>query len=372
MLEGIQIVEIEGLGPAPFAGMLLADLGAEITVVHRPEPPAPNAPERSLLDRGKRSIVLDLRRKSDISTVKKLAARADGLIEGFRPGVMERLGLGPDELRDENPRLVYGRLTGWGQDGPLSPHAGHDLNYIGLSGALFYASAPGEQPITPTTLVGDIGGGALYLVIGMLSALLRARDTGQGAVVDAAIVDGSAHMMNLMMAAQSAGLLSGRRGVSVLDGSPWSRCYRTSDGGWLSVQCLEAEFYGAFLEGLGVNEDPVFERNMDPKTWCALSGRIEQLIHTKTLSEWSAIFAETDACVAPVLSPTEAAAHPHSLARRTWKVVDGQFQARPAPRFDGESAREPGPAPTRGQHTKEILASLGIEGTAGSGAKEAP
>ncbi len=317
--------------------------------------------ERSLLDRGKRSIVLDLKRETDITALKKLVAQADGLIEGFRPGVMERFGLGPGDLREDNPRLVYGRLTGWGQQGPMSPYAGHDLNYIGLSGALYYASPPGEQPVTPTTLVGDIGGGALYLVIGMLSALLRARDTGQGAVVDAAIVDGSAHMMNLMMAAQSAGLLSRQRGMSALDGSPWFRCYRTSDGGWLSVQCLEPEFYDAFLEGLGVSADPRFERKTDPETWDALTGRIEQLIRAKTLGEWSAIFGETDACVAPVLSPTEAAAHPHGLARRIWTEIDGQLQARPAPRFDGEPARDPGPAPERGQHTQEILGKLVIE-----------
>ena len=361
MLEGIRIVEIEGLGPAPFAAMMLADLGAEVTVVHREKPPAPGAAERSLLDRGKKSIVLDLKSKRDIRVVKQLVAEADGLIEGFRPGVMERLGLGPDALGEKNPHLVYGRLTGWGQDGPRAPYAGHDLNYIALSGALWYASRPSDPPITPPTMVGDIGGGALYLVAGMLAALLRAQRTGQGAVVDAAIVDGSAHMMNLMMAAQSTGMLTAGRGDSVLDGSPWSRCYATSDGDWLSVQCLEQKFYEVFLERLGINDDDVYERHLNPNTWKELEERFEKLIGGKTLNEWSETFADCDACVAPVLKPEQAASHAHLAARGTWTEVDGQLQARSAPRFDGKRPADPGAAPIRGEHTAEILASLDTE-----------
>lgn len=361
MLHGIRIIEIEGLGPAPFASMLLADLGAEVTVVHRAQPVTSGAPDRSLLDRGKQSIVLDLKSRKDIEIVKQLVAKADGLIEGFRPGVMERLGLGPDQLTMQNARLVYGRLTGWGQDGPQAPYAGHDLNYIALSGALWHASQAKDQPLTPPTMVGDIGGGALYLVIGMLAALLHAQQSGKGAVVDAAIVDGSAHMMNLMMAAQSAGMLGTDRGTSVLDGSPWSRCYRTSDGSWLSVQCLEPQFYREFLERLGVDDLDAFKRNVDPGTWKELAERIEPIIAGKTLVEWSDIFRECNACVAPVLSPRQSASNAHLAARRTWTEIDGQMQARSAPRFDGKLPADPGAAPTRGEHSAEILASLDRE-----------
>ena len=358
MLEGIRIVEIEGLGPGPFAGMLLADLGAEVIVVHRPDPP-PGTSGRSLLDRGKQSIVLDLKQADDVATLKRLVATADGLVEGFRPGVMERMGLGPDILCTANPRLVYGRVTGWGQDGALAPRAGHDLNYIGLSGALWYASPPGIAPQTPPTLLGDIGGGALYLVIGMLAALLRAGRTGEGAVVDAAIVDGSAHMLNLPLAARAAGMLGFERGTSVLDGSPWSRCYACADGGWLAVQCLEPQFYAVFREKLGVADDSAFDQDPDPTTWDALTARIADRIARKTQSEWSATFAASDACVAPVLAPTRAAVHPHLAARKTWTEVGGQLQARAAPRFDGSVPDDPGRAPKRGEHSAEILRELG-------------
>ena len=360
MLSGIRIIEIEGLGPAPFGSMMFADLGAEVTVIHRQQPAAPGAPERSLLDRGKKSIVLDLKSESDLEVIRQLVADADGLIEGFRPGVMERLGLGPDVLMEKNSRLVYGRLTGWGQDGPQSSYAGHDLNFIAMSGALWYASQAADQPLTPPTLVGDIGGGALYLVVGMLAALLRAQRTGEGAVIDAAIVDGSAHAMNLMMAAQSAAMLGSERGTSLLDGSPWSRCYATSDGAWLSVQCLEPQFYEIFLEKLGIDDDS-FERRFDTKTWAELDQRFEKIIASRTLDAWSEIFAECDACVAPVLKPQEAASHPHMASRGTWIEIDGQLQARTAPRFNGEKPAHPKAAPTRGEHTAEILASLGIK-----------
>lgn len=362
MLNGLRIVEIEGLGPAPFAAMMLADLGAEVTVVHREPPATAEGPERSLLDRGKKSIVLDLKSESGVTVVRQIAAKADGLIEGFRPGVMERLGLGPDELLEENPRLVYGRLTGWGQDGPQAPHAGHDLNFIALAGALWYASRAGDQPFTPPTLVGDIGGGALYLVIGMLAALLRARGTGQGAVVDAAIVDGSAHMMNLMMAAQSAGVLGAERGSSVLDGSPWSRCYKTSDGAWLSVQCLEPQFSEIFLKRLGI-DDVAIDQRYDPSSWKTLAERFERVIGSRTLGACTRIFANCDACVAPVLSPEQAATHPHLASRETWVMLDGQLQARSAPRFDGKRPPDPSTPPARGEHGADIEAWLDTRNT---------
>lgn len=360
MLSGIRIVELEGLGPAPFASMMLADLGAEVIVVHRQQPAAPGGAKPSLLDRGKKSIVLDLKSESDLEVIKRLAASADGLIEGFRPGVMERLGIGPDVLMAKNPRLVFGRLTGWGQDGPQAAYAGHDLNFIATSGALWYASQAADQPLTPPTLVGDIGGGALYLVVGMLAALLRAQGTGKGAVIDAAIVDGSAHAMNLMMAAQSAAMLSAERGTSVLDGSPWSRCYSTQDGAWLSVQCLEPQFFEIFLEKLGI-DDVGPDQRFDAANWSELEERIAEIIASKTMGDWSEIFADCDACVAPVLSPREAASQSHMASRKTWIEIDGQLQARSAPRFDGQTPADPKAAPTRGEHTAEILASLGVK-----------
>ncbi|WP_370275022.1 CaiB/BaiF CoA transferase family protein, partial [Pararhodobacter marinus] len=240
MLDGIRIIEIEGLGPGPFAAMMLADLGAEVICVQRPDgPPLPGLPAENLLDRGKKTIALDLKSDADRPVLTALIRSADGLIEGFRPGVMERLGLGPETCQGWNPRLVYGRMTGWGQTGPRAKLAGHDLNYIGLSGALWYASLPGQPPMTPATLVGDIGGGALYLVIGMLTALMRAKETGQGSVVDAAIVDGSAHMMTLLMSMASVGGTVTERGKSRLDGPHWSRSYRCADGGYVAVQALE-------------------------------------------------------------------------------------------------------------------------------------
>lgn len=358
MLEGIRIVEIEGLGPAPFAGMMFADLGAEVIVVHRDAPPVAGAPAGSIIDRGKKSIVLDLKDGADIAVVKKLVASADGLIEGFRPGVMERLGLGPEEMHDENPKLVYGRLTGWGQQGPKASDAGHDLNFIGLSGALWYASQAGDPPFAPPTLVGDIGGGAMYLVAGMLAGLLRSKQTGQGTVVDAAIVDGSAHMMNLLMTAQSVGMIGSERGGGILDGSPWSRCYECSDGGWLAVQCLEPQFFAEFCEKLGVGEDYEINQHPDPGTWPTIARSIADIIASRTLEEWSAVFADGDACVAAVLSPSQAAAHPHIAARGSWVEIDSQLQARAAPRFDREQPPNPAAVPRRGQHTAEILAGL--------------
>ena len=253
MLQGIRIVEIEGLGPGPFAAMMLADLGADVVVVHRKSgSSAPGAPQSNPLDRGKRAIALDLKDPGDLQVVRQLVSRADGLIEGFRPGVMERLGLGPADCQALNPKLVYGRMTGWGQTGPRAQEAGHDLNYVSLSGAAWYASDAGQAPFTPPTLVGDIGGGALYLVAGMLAGIIRAGRSGQGTVVDAAIVDGSAHMMNLLMSLGASGGLSMQRGQSILDGPHWSRAYACADGGWISVQCLEPKFYATFLETLGL------------------------------------------------------------------------------------------------------------------------
>ncbi|WP_282152554.1 CaiB/BaiF CoA transferase family protein [Ruegeria atlantica] len=358
MLSGIRIIEVEGLGPGPFAAMLLADLGADVITIHRKGQPAvPGMPEQSVLDRGKRSIDLNLKDTADLDIARRLIASADALIEGFRPGVMEKLGLGPDTFNASNPKLVYGRMTGWGQDSPLSATAGHDLNYISLSGALWYASAAGQPPQTPATLVGDIGGGAMYLVAGILAGLLNAQRTGQGTVVDAAIYDGSAHMMNLLMSMRQSGNLSETRGHSLLDGPHWSRTYACLDGGFMTVQCLEPKFYAEFLQKLGLTDDPEFKNQYVPALWPKLTQRLTDLFASKPRAHWADIFQGSDACVAPVLDPVEAQAHPMNAARHTWIDHDGALQAAAAPRFSTETW-QPKTSPRRGEHRQDILDQL--------------
>lgn len=356
MLDGITIVEFEALGPAPFAGRMLAELGADVIVIHRKDGDhSPAKSGKSPLDRGKRSIALDLKQSDDVAIARDVMCRADAVIEGFRPGVMEKLGLGPNDIMSIHPRLVYGRMTGWGQDGPLSHVAGHDLNYIALSGALHYAGVAGDIPQTPATLVGDIGGGALYLVAGLLAGLLRAGRTGQGTVVDAAIVDGSAHMMNLLMSLQSVGALSPARGHSMLDGPHWSRAYRCADGQFVSVQCLEPKFYQQFLARMQLACDPDFANQFDASLWPAAAQKLAAIFVTQPQSHWSALFIGTDACVAPVLSPFDAASHPHIAARQIWHDEDGNQMAAPAPRFSNYQPTL-GPIPERDAHRTEILA----------------
>ncbi|OCW58161.1 CaiB/BaiF CoA transferase family protein [Hoeflea olei] len=359
MLEGLRIIEIEALGPAPFAAMMLADLGADVIVVHRKHGrPAPGMPERSVIDRGKRSIELDLKAPDDVAVLKQLVGRSGALIEGFRPGVMERLGLGPDALMAVNPDLVYGRMTGWGQTGPRAQTASHDLNYVSLSGAAWYGGNAGEPPFTPPTLVGDIGGGALYLVAGILSGVLAARAGRGGTVVDAAIVDGSAHMMNLLMALGQTGGLAIARGRSLLDGPHWSRCYACADGGFMSVQCLEPKFYAAFLDLMGLSDDPDFTQQFDADAWPKQTALLAGLFAKQPRAHWEKLFEGSDACVAPALDPRSSAADPHMAARGVWREIDGVFQAAPAPRFSTGEERAPRPLPARGDHTAEILSWL--------------
>ena len=356
MLKGIRIIEVEGLGPAPFASMLLADLGADVIVVHKPERgETPGIPEQPILDRGKRSIVLDLKADDDVAIFKQLLSSADALIEGFRPGVMERLGLGPKNCMAINPRLVFGRMTGWGQDGELHAQAGHDLNYIGMSGAAWHASPAGVEPFPPPTMVGDIGGGALYLVIGLLSGLINARHTGEGTVVDAAIVDGSAHMMNLLMTLQQGKAMSSRRGDGVLDGSHFSRCYKTKDNRFLSVQCLEPRFYREFLHKLGLQESGEFTDQYNRASWPVLSEKLAAIFSEKTLEDWTVLFANSDACVAPVLSPEQALRNNAMQSRRIWVENDGVLQSSAAPRFSTGELWEPKRSPKRDEHRLEIL-----------------
>ncbi len=357
MLTGLRVIEIEGLGPAPFAAMMLAELGAEVIVIHRPGRGNAVASERNLLDRGKRSILLDLKAPDDLAVARALIARADALIEGFRPGVMERLGLGPEEMRAANPRLVYGRMTGWGQDGPRAMTAGHDLNYIATSGALWYAGAPGTVPVTPPTVVGDVGGGALYLVAGVLAGLIRTARDGQGCIVDAAIVDGSAHMMALLMSMMPSGNLSMQRGQSLLDGPHWSRVYRCQCGGYLSVQCLEPQFYAEFLRRMDLAGDPRFAEQHDRAAWPRQSAALEALVAQHPLAHWAEVFAGSDACVAPVLRPDQAADDPHMQARGVWRSEDGHLNPAPAPRFDGRVS-DIAPPSERGAHSAQIRAWL--------------
>jgi len=355
MLSGIKVVEICGIGPGPFCAMHLADLGADVIAVER-EGQAQAAP--SLLNRGKRSIVADLKTAEGRELVLRLVEEADALIEGMRPGVMERLGLGPKECAARNPRLVYGRMTGWGQTGPLAQAAGHDNNYIALSGALYYNGTPQEPPQSAITLIGDVGGGALYLAVGILSGILNARATGQGTVVDASIVDGSAHMMQLILATRQKGLVTGARGENMHDSSHFFATYRCADAHFITLGSLEPQFYALLMEKLGLQDDPRFAgKQWDRARWGEMHGHFAELFASRTRDEWSALLEGTDVCFGPVLSPQEAAQHPHMAERGIYFERDGLLQSRPAPRFDGQAVT-PRPLPQRGEHTQAVLAAL--------------
>lgn len=359
MLRGVRLIEIAGLGPAPVCGMLFADLGADVILVERREldPGATNFGEDSLLNRGKRSIALDLKSAADRTTLLNLVASADALIEGFRPGVMERLGIGPEECLAQNPRLVFGRATGWGQTGPMSRVAGHDQNYLALSGALWYAGMPGTPPYAPTTVVGDVGG-ALYLAIGLLTGIMKSRDTGQGTIVDAAMYDASANMLSLVLALRQMDALKTPRGTSMFDGSHWCRAYTCACGGFVSIQCTEFKFYRIFLDRLGLTDHPLFAEQNNPVKWPAQVTFLEKLFATRSRDEWCEVFGDADACFAPVLNLEEAEAHPHNQARVAYVRANGVLHAAPAPRFSTAPDWYPRPSPRRGEHTEEILRSL--------------
>nr|WP_224794362.1 CoA transferase [Pseudomonas fluorescens] len=315
-------------------------------------------------NRGKRSVVADLKTAEGREVVLKLIESADVLIEGMRPGVMERLGLRPEQCRVRNPRLVYGRMTGWGQHGPMANAAGHDNNYIALSGALYHSGTAGEAPSSPITLIGDIGGGALYLAIGVLAGVLKARQTGQGSVVDAAIVDGSAHMMQLMMSLANKGLLNEQRGKSVHDGSHFYATYRCADDRYVALGSMEPQFYSLLLNTLGLQDDPRFARQWDASAWPVMREALAELFASQPRQHWCDLLEGSDACFAPVLSPREAAQHPHMVERNVYFERDGLLQAHPAPRFDGQVVT-PGPIPTRGAHTEQVLSALDAQDLAG-------
>jgi alpha-methylacyl-CoA racemase len=364
-LAGLRVIEIAGIGPAPFAGMLLADLGAEVLRVDRPGPPAvPGDPRHDLLGRGKRSVVLDLKRPRAAAVVRGLAARADILVEGFRPGVAERLGIGPDDCLAANPRLVYGRMTGWGQDGPLAPAAGHDVTYLALSGVLHAIGPAGGPPVPPVNLLGDYGGGGMLLAVGVLAAAWRVRGGEPGQVVDAAVVDGAALLATQVLGFLAGGLWRDERGVNLLDGgAPNYGVYPTADGRHLAVGPLEPKFFAEFaqrLGGLGEDLSPY-----SPADWPALRERIAARLATRGRDEWLAVFDGSDACVAPVLSLTEAPGHPHVAARGTYVDAHGVRQPAPAPRFSATPAALRLPPPRPGEHTRAALADWGVDDVAG-------
>jgi alpha-methylacyl-CoA racemase len=360
-LAGVRVVELAGIGPTPFAAMLLADLGADVVRVDRPGGgPLFGVAEADLLNRGRRSVAIDLKHDDGPATVLRLVAEADVLVEGFRPGVAERLGLGPDECLRTNPRLVYGRMTGWGQEGPLAHTAGHDLGYIATTGVLNTLGRAGGPPQVPLNLLGDFGGGAMYLVTGVLAALFEARESGRGQVVDAAIVDGTAHLATMIVGMRAAGHWQDRRGGNLLDtGAPFYDVYEASDGRYMALAALEPQFYDEFVARFGVEDLP--DRN-DPAQWPALRERIARRFAERTQTEWTDVYDGTDACVAPVLNFDEAARSPHLAARRTYVDHHGVVQPAPAPRFS-RTATGLGapPAKTGGEHSRSALADWGVD-----------
>jgi alpha-methylacyl-CoA racemase len=362
-LAGVRVVELAGIGPAPFAAMLLADLGADVIRIDRPgEPTLPVSlpPEDDLLRRGRPSVALDLKHPDGLATALALVDRANVLVEGYRPGVAERLGLGPSVCLERNPALVYGRMTGWGQQGPLAQAAGHDIGYVAVTGALHAIGRADGPPQVPVNLVGDFGGGALYLVVGVLAALLEARTSGRGQVVDAAIVDGTAHLSSLVVGLVSAGLWSDRRGTNLLDtGAPFYDVYETSDGGWLAVGPLEPAFYAELLRLLDLG-DTAPDR-LDPMQWPALRMLLADTFRTRTREAWTELFEGTDACVEPILSYAEAPAHPHLAARGTYVEHHGVVQPAPAPRFSRTPASLTTPPSHPGADTRTALTAWGID-----------
>ncbi|MFT3661272.1 MAG: CaiB/BaiF CoA-transferase family protein [Gordonia sp. (in: high G+C Gram-positive bacteria)] len=342
-LAGVRVIEFAGIGPGPHAAMLLADLGADVVRVQRPgQIPAEGVPADALL-RGRRVVEADLKNPADRETILAMVAKADVIIEGFRPGVMERLGFGPDDLHAVNPALVYGRMTGWGQEGPRARLAGHDMNYIALTGMLHAIGRADEKPTPPLNLVGDFGGGSMFLVMGILAALVERGTSGEGDVIDAAMVDGASVLGQMMWAFRGTGMWQDRRGVNLLDtGAPFYEVYETSDGKWMSVGSIEPQFYAILLEKLEI--DPAsLGYQIDGSRWPEVKARFAEVFKTRTRDEWTEIFDGTDACVAPVLDFTEAPDDPHLAARGTLVEIDGVMQAQVAPRFARSSTRTPEP-----------------------------
>ena len=362
-LKGLTIIEIAGIGPGPFAAMLLADMGADVIRVERPGGSAFAAahnPKLDFLNRNKRCICINLKESAGVETVLTLIERADALLEGNRPGVMERLGLGPDVCLSRNPALVYGRMTGWGQEGPMAREAGHDINYIALSGALHPIGRAGEKPAIPLNLIGDFGGGGLMLAYGMVCALLEAKGSGRGQVVDAAMIDGAATLMASVFAANQSGFWTDERGTNLLDsGAHFYEVYETADGKYISLGSIEPQFYAALLSKLG-EDAKYFEQQFDAANWPAMKEKMAGIFKRKTRDEWDAVFAGANACYAPVLAMGEVRHHPHHRARGTF-IDDGEvWQPAPAPRFSRTQAGIHRGAARVGEHSTEILRDFGF------------
>jgi alpha-methylacyl-CoA racemase len=362
-LSGYKIVEMAGIGPAPMCAMLLADIGADVLCIDRTADSGLGIPVNAkydLLRRGRRSVALDLKRPEAVQTVLRLVEQADALIEGFRPGVMERLGLGPDVCLTRNPRLVYGRMTGWGQEGPLAHASGHDINYIALVGVLHAIGRKGEAPVPPLNLVGDFGGGALYLALGVVAALLERAKSGQGQVVDAAMIDGAASLMTLMFGLHAAGRWVERRGENLLDsGAPFYEVYETSDGKYVAVGSLEPKFYRELLRLTGLENDKLPAQN-DAPSWPMMKQRLAAAFRGKTREEWRRIMEGSEVCFAPVLTMSEAPAHPHNRHRGTLVEEDGVVQPAPAPRFSRTPGAIQRPPSAPGGHTETALRDWGF------------
>ena len=364
-LSGYRIIEIAGIGPGPFAAMMLADMGAEVIRVERAQAvrgPAPDVPYFDVLQRGRRNIALDLKHPDGVETLLTLVESADAIIEGFRPGVMERLGVGPDVCLARHPKLVFGRMTGWGQDGPYALAAGHDINYISLAGALAHFGRAGEGPVPPLNMVGDFGGGGMFLAYGVVCALLEAQKSGVGQVVDAAMVDGTATLMTFFWSFSAIGAFDqNARGTNLLDtGAHFYDVYRCSDGQYISIGSIEPQFYAELLSLTGLADDAEFTRQNDKGQWPHLKERLSSLFATRTRDEWCDLMEMTDVCFAPVLTMTEAAVHPHNVARGTFVEHAGATQPAPAPRFSRTAPTLGAPPAHPGQHTREVLADWGL------------
>ena len=365
-LSGVKILEVQGIGPGPFCTMMLSDMGAEIVRIDRAQNAKPDksGPRPSdFLARGRRSAALDFKHPDGIEACLRLVEGADVLLEGFRPGVMERLGLGPDVCLERNPRLVYARMTGWGQDGPMATAAGHDVNYIALAGALAHIGRAGEPPVPPLNLVGDFGGGGMLCAYGIVCALVERATSGKGQVVDAAMVDGVASLMTILHAAQQSGWWSEERGTNLLDtGAHFYEVYETSDGKYVSIGSIEPQFYAELIEKTGLAGEELPGQH-DRAQWPAMKERMREIFKSKSRDEWCEIMEGSDVCFAPVLTMSEAPSHPHMKARGTFvDAEDGKFQAGPAPRFSRTPGVVQGPAPIIGEHTDEVLAEYGFSG----------
>ena len=372
-LTGFKVVEFAGIGPGPMCAMLLADLGAEVIRIDRVQEfllGVRLAPKFNVLLRSRRSVAIDLKKEEGVETARRLIDQADALIEGFRPGVMERLGVGPDECLARNPKLVFGRMTGWGQDGPLAHASGHDMNYIALTGALHAIGPKDGKPVPPLNLVGDFGGGALYLAFGIVSALLEASRSGQGQVVDAAMVDGAASLMAATYGYNAQGMWNPERGTNLLDsGSHFYQVYETKDGKYVSIASIEPKFYDELLEKAGLDKEE-YSAQMERDRWPEYIDKLDAVFKTKTRDEWREIMEGSDICFAPVLSMDEAPHHPHNAERAAFVEIAGVVQPAPAPRFSRTPGEVQGPPPEPGEHTDEILDGWGFSAAEIAGLRE--